>query len=136
MAKLEPSSANAGFIQNQPIIKNQFHDDVSLKRVVKRVCPFPTPIRSCIDVVLVFLPSSILDRVGPEIAELGDQVLSQQIFDWVTDAEKNQPYIRGSGRDAFGRPRCELVVAEGWRKLQDFGFEKGYVTPTENGKRD
>jgi len=73
----------------------------------------------------VFLPSSILEKVGPEIEQLGQDVLSQQIFDWITDAEKNQPYLRGSGRDAFGKPKSELVVTEGWKKLQDFGLEKG-----------
>lgn len=35
-AKMEPSSANTGFIQQQPIIKNQFHEDVSLQRIAKR----------------------------------------------------------------------------------------------------
>lgn len=45
----------------------------------------------------------------------------------MTDSEKNQPYLRGNGRDAFGKPKSELVVTEGWRKLQDFGFEKGLV---------
>lgn len=73
----------------------------------------------------MFLPSSILEKVGPEIEQLGQDVLSQQIFDWITDAEKNQPYLRGSGRDAFGKPKSELVVTEGWKKLQDFGLEKG-----------
>ncbi|KAK3377888.1 acyl-CoA dehydrogenase/oxidase [Podospora didyma] len=108
---MEPSSSNTGFIQQLPTIKNQFHDDASLLRVAK-----------------LFLPPSVLDHVGPEMEQLGDEVLEQQIFDWVTDAEKNQPYLRGSGRDAFGKP-CggELVVTEGWKKLQDFGFEKGVV---------
>ncbi|KAK4451917.1 hypothetical protein QBC34DRAFT_457667 [Podospora aff. communis PSN243] len=107
---MEPSSSNTGFIQQQPVLKNQFYDDVSLRRVVK-----------------LFLPGDILEKVEPEIAELGEQVLSQQIFDWVTDAEKNLPYLRGSGRDAFGKPRSELVVTEGWRKLQEFGLKKGFV---------
>ncbi|KAK0652301.1 hypothetical protein B0T16DRAFT_387589 [Cercophora newfieldiana] len=107
---MEPSSSNTGFIQKQPVLKNQFYDDVSLRRAVK-----------------LFLPPDVLVKVEPEIAELGEQVLSQEILDWVTDAEKNQPYLRGSGRDAFGKPRSELVVTEGWRRLQDFGFEKGVV---------
>ncbi|KXX76927.1 putative acyl-CoA dehydrogenase AidB [Madurella mycetomatis] len=107
---MEPSSSNTGFIQKQPVIKNQFHDDASLQRIIK-----------------LFLPRSILDQISPEAARLGDEVLSQQVFDWVTDAERNQPYLRGSGRDAFGKPKSELVVGEGWRKLQDFGFEKGVV---------
>lgn len=73
----------------------------------------------------VFLPHPLLDQISPEAASLGDEVLTDQIFDWVTGAERNQPYLRGGGRDAFGRPRSELVVTEGWRKLQEFGFQKG-----------
>jgi len=41
---MEPSSSNTGFIQKQPVLKNQFHDDVSLRRVVKRTlshCSIP-----------------------------------------------------------------------------------------------
>lgn len=55
--------------------------------------------------------------------------MSPQIFDWVTDAEKNQPYVVGGGRNAFGQPvSTKLVVGEGWRKLQEFSIGKGYVT--------
>ena len=73
----------------------------------------------------MFLPPALLDDVSAEISQLADEVLSPQIFDWVTDAERNLPYLRGSGRDAFGRPRSDLVVTEGWRKLQEFGLKKG-----------
>ncbi|KAK3686040.1 hypothetical protein B0T22DRAFT_492853 [Podospora appendiculata] len=103
-------TSNTGFFQQQPELKNQYYDDVSLQRVIK-----------------LFLPSSLLEQVEPEIAQLGHDVLSPQIFDWVTDAERNLPYLRGNGRDAFGKPRSELVVTEGWKRLQDFGFEKGMV---------
>jgi alkylation response protein AidB-like acyl-CoA dehydrogenase len=65
--------------------------------------------------------------VQPDLARFGDQVLAPAIFDWITDAEKNLPYIRGSGRDAFGKPKSELVVTEGWKKLQDFGITNGVV---------
>ncbi|KAK0671823.1 hypothetical protein QBC41DRAFT_269790 [Cercophora samala] len=107
---MEPSSSNTGFIQQQPVIKNQFYDDVSYQRVAR-----------------LFLPSDVFDKITPDAAQLGQEVLSQQVFDWVTDAEHNQPYLRGNGRDSFGRPKSELVVGEGWRKLQDYGFEKGVV---------
>ncbi|KAK3351809.1 acyl-CoA dehydrogenase/oxidase [Neurospora tetraspora] len=107
---MEPSSANTGFIQQQPIIKNQFHEDVSLQRIAN-----------------LYLPPSLLENVSPEISRLGDAVLTQQIFDWITDSERNTPYLRGSGRDAFGRPKQELIVTEGWRKLQEFGFANGVV---------
>jgi hypothetical protein len=73
----------------------------------------------------VFLPQPLLDQISPEAAQLGEEVLSQHVFDWVTDAERSQPYLRGNGRDAFGRAKSELVVTEGWRKLQDFGLQQG-----------
>jgi hypothetical protein len=34
---MEPSSSNTGFFQQQPVIKNQFHDDASLQRITKRM---------------------------------------------------------------------------------------------------
>ncbi|KAJ8122508.1 hypothetical protein O1611_g9821 [Lasiodiplodia mahajangana] len=108
---MEPASANTGFFQLLPTLKNQFLHDPSIRRIFK-----------------LFLPSDIARTVAPEIARLGDEVLQQHVFDWVTDAEKNQPYITGGGRNAFGQPvSTKLVVTEGWRKLQDFSIEKGFV---------
>lgn len=75
----------------------------------------------------MFLPAPVLAKVKSDIAKFGDDVLSPAIFDWITDAERNLPYIRGNGRDAFGKPKSELVVAEGWRKLQEFGISNGVV---------
>ncbi len=34
--KMEPSSADRGFFQQEPQLKNQFHDDISFRRVMKR----------------------------------------------------------------------------------------------------
>jgi hypothetical protein len=73
----------------------------------------------------VFLPSGVFRTVEQEIAQLCDDVLSRSIFDWITDAEKNLPHLRGNGRDSFGKPKSELVVTEGWRNLQEFGIGKG-----------
>lgn len=76
----------------------------------------------------MFLPSDIRSRVEPELSAIGDKVLSQEIFDAITDSERNVPYLRGSGRNAFGQPRSDaLVVTEGWTKLQNFGIENGFV---------
>ena len=34
---MEPSSSNTGFFQEMPVVRNQFHDDVSLQRVARRI---------------------------------------------------------------------------------------------------
>lgn len=66
-------------------------------------------------------------QVQGEVAQLGEDVLSDKVFAWVADAEKNTPYLAGHGRDIFGRPTSRLVLGEGWRSLQAFGIEKGIV---------
>ncbi|KAI1347439.1 very-long-chain acyl-CoA dehydrogenase [Xylaria sp. FL0043] len=109
---MEPASANTGFFQPQPTLKNQFHHDASIKRIFN-----------------LFLPADIAQTVAPEIDSLGDEVLQPHIFDWVIDAERNQPYVTGGGRNAFGQPvSTKLVVTEGWRKLQSFSVKKGLVS--------
>ena len=146
---MEPSSANTGFIQQQPIIKNQFHDDVSLQRIAKRTSSIPSfppslgspqltpspvslihPRHSTNTTLTVYLPPSLLSNISPSLSDLGNLVLSPEIFSWITDSELNTPYLLGSGRDSFGRPSLstqQLVCSEGWRKLQEFGFTHGVV---------
>ncbi|PTB78365.1 hypothetical protein M440DRAFT_1372910 [Trichoderma longibrachiatum ATCC 18648] len=105
---MEPSGANKGFFQPAPILPNQFYDDVSFRRCFK-----------------LFLPFSVITEVEAEVAALGRDVLSDEVFAWITDAERNKPYLKGSGRDAFGRLQGELVTGEGWRQLQKFGLSRG-----------
>lgn len=124
---MEPSSSNKGFFQEPPSLPNQFHDDVSFQRAMKRapsVLAVPYSCRRLI--VVVFLPQHVREQVSPEIERVGEEVLQDRIFQWIVDAERNKPYLKGSGRDAFGRPTSELVTGEGWRKLQEFGIGKGY----------
>ncbi|KAM0198352.1 hypothetical protein ACHAPA_012340 [Fusarium lateritium] len=107
---MEASGADKGFFQKPPILKNQFYDDLTFQRCF-----------------LLFLPRHIIQQVQAEVAALGDDVLSDQVFAWITDAERNKPYLKGSGRDAFGQWSGDLVTGEGWRGLQDFGQSRGFV---------
>ncbi|CAM1501121.1 Fc.00g102830.m01.CDS01 [Cosmosporella sp. VM-42] len=107
---MESSGADKGFFQQAPVLRNQFYDDSSYQRCFK-----------------LFLPSQLARQVEAEVATLGDEVLSDQVFAWVTDAEHNKPYLKGSGRDAFGNWKGELFTGEGWRELQKFGLAHGFV---------
>ncbi|KAF8859688.1 acyl-CoA dehydrogenase NM domain-like protein [Acephala macrosclerotiorum] len=111
------SSSNDGFFQVIPILENQFHNDPSFQRVLK-----------------LFLSQEVVESISQDLSNFGQQVLSKQILDWVTDAERNVPYLKGSGRDAFGRRTSELIVGEGWRELQKFGIENGVVAAGYEGK--
>ncbi|CAK7267363.1 hypothetical protein SEPCBS119000_002510 [Sporothrix epigloea] len=107
---MQPSSSDTGFFQDLPELPNQFYDDVSFQRVFK-----------------FLIPKDLRRQVEPELAQLGEDVLAPHIFELVTDAERNLPYLRGNGRNALGRPGSELVTGEGWRGLQAFGMERGIV---------
>lgn len=73
----------------------------------------------------MFLPQQIVQQVQAELASLGADVLSDQVFAWITDAEHNKPFLKGSGRDVFGQWKGDLVTGEGWRGLQNFGLSRG-----------
>ncbi|KAK6864999.1 hypothetical protein PG990_005565 [Apiospora arundinis] len=107
---MESSSAENGFFQALPVLRNQFQDDPTCHRVLS-----------------LFLPPIILEQVSSEIEKTGEEALQPHVFACVTDAERNLPYVLGSGKDAFGQPvSSELVVSEGWRTLQSLGFIKGF----------
>lgn len=75
----------------------------------------------------MFLPTDIAATARDEVCRLGQDVISDRIFSWISDAERNKPYLKGSGRDAFGHWTGELVTSEGWRQLQNFGIARGMV---------
>ncbi|KAH7148705.1 acyl-CoA dehydrogenase/oxidase [Dactylonectria macrodidyma] len=107
---MESSSADKGFFQQSPVLENQVYDDATFQRCFK-----------------LFLSAEVASKVEAEVAQLGNEVLSDQVFAWITDAEHNKPYLKGSGRDAFGKWKGDLVTGEGWRGLQDFGIAHGIV---------
>lgn len=78
----------------------------------------------------MFLSADVVSKAEGEVSSFGQDVISDQIFTWITDSEHNKPYLKGSGRDAFGKWKGELITGEGWRNLQDFGLSKGYVELT------
>ncbi|KAK7419344.1 hypothetical protein QQZ08_010877 [Neonectria magnoliae] len=102
---MESSGADKGFFQESPVLENQVYDDATFQRCFRH----------------------LVRKVWPEVAELGNEVLSDQVFAWVTDAEHNKPYLKGSGRDVFGQWKGDLVTGEGWRGLQNFGLAHGFV---------
>ena len=123
----KPSSGTAGFFQSVPRIQNQWLQDESLNRIAER--KHPTPIRAPpgADSTKVYLPKSVLQDVHAEFKRFGEEVLSKHVIDWVSDAERNLPYVKGSGYDSFGHRVDELVTSEGWKRLQELGLQHGYA---------
>lgn len=80
---------------------------------------------ACLSFLAVLLPEWVSNAAGPDLESFGSAVLSDQVMAWVSDAERNPPYLRGAGFDTWGRPNNDLVTSEGWRHLQEMGFREG-----------
>ena len=104
----KPSSSTDGFFQSSPVVLNQFYDDQAFTRALG-----------------LFLPSKVQIAIAPELSTFGDKVLTREILDLVTDAEKHPPYLKTW--DSWGRRRDDLVTSEGWRQLSAIGIQEGMV---------
>jgi hypothetical protein len=94
--------------------------------VISSAQPAVTIIHRALTVQAVFVPRDVLRQATTDIEELCERAIQPQIFDWVTDAERNLPHVSGGGKNAFGQPESpKLVLSEGWRRLQDVGSEIG-----------
>jgi hypothetical protein len=45
---------------------------------------------------VVFLPQNIIRDTAADLSRFGDEVLTKKVFDWVSDAERNLPFVRGN----------------------------------------
>lgn len=108
----QPATSTTGFFQPTPVVENQWLEDAALRRASA-----------------LFVPAPVLNKVSPALSKLGAEVLTPEILNHVTNAEKNPPYIDGDGYNSFGVPKdsAALVTSPGWKALQDFGLENGVV---------
>ncbi|PTB60037.1 hypothetical protein M431DRAFT_70876 [Trichoderma harzianum CBS 226.95] len=105
---MESSGADKGFFQRPPSLLNQFYEDATYQRCFK-----------------LFLPAELREQVKPEVAKLGQEVLADRIFAWITDVERNKPYLKGSGRNAFGQWQGKLIMTEGCASCRNLALRKG-----------
>ena len=90
-----PSSASSGMFMTSPVLENQYHADSSFVRITRRWSPSIVRRKVLTNSCIVFLPPKILRETATDLSRFGDEVLSKKVLDWVSDAERNVPYIRG-----------------------------------------
>lgn len=62
----------------------------------------------------VFLPRKVVQDTAADLSRFGAEVISKQVLDWTSDAERNVPYVRG--KCAFQTPVTRkplLMLAQG-----------------------
>lgn len=107
---MKPATATTGFFQEGPQLQNQFDSDKGLQRVLNH-----------------FVPKDVLVQASQqELTSLGEKVVSDEVFEWVAEAERNLPYI--VHQDTFGNYVNKLVTSYGWKKLKEFSAEQGIIS--------
>lgn len=74
-----------------------------------------------------YLPSDLFKAVVPELTALASEATSERIQNWVSNAEKQQPYVKT--HNVWGR-RYDVdrpVTSDGWKQLGKWGAQRGSV---------
>ena len=108
LSSLKPSTLDEGFRLTPARLRNPFDSDPAYQRVLAW-----------------YLPSDVLDRIAPRLRAFGDEAVSDQIHEWISNAKTQQPYIKT--RDLFNNryPYDRLVTSRGWKKLGRWGISNG-----------
>ncbi|AOW01248.1 hypothetical protein B0I72DRAFT_139169 [Yarrowia lipolytica] len=109
------ATATTGFFQDRPTLLNQYDGNSALKKVAE-----------------FYLSHKTLAAVLPELRELGDYVISKEIFEWQEDAETNIPRVEHQG--TFGHPKNRLIVSQGWKLLKAKAFAAGIISDSYERK--
>lgn len=104
---MEPSTIDSGFILSLPKLQNPA-SDVAYQRLLAW-----------------YLPQPLLNNLRPRLEKFGDEAISDHINEWISTAERDQPYVKS--RNVWGEkyPHDRLVTSEGWKQLGRWGILNG-----------
>lgn len=121
LAQSTPTSATI----IRPHLENQFYDDAVFIRALSCTKNQINPVYH--GKILTnwsgFLPSDTMAKASPELASLGERMLSREFLDMHSNTETTPPYIRPL--DTWGRRVDHVVTSNGWRHFRAFTQSEG-----------
>ena len=74
-----------------------------------------------------YLPVEVLSVVEPRLTKFAREAISDEVYEWISNAESEQPYVKT--RNVWGAryPFDRLVTAHGWKQLGKWGARNGYA---------
>ncbi|KIX04743.1 uncharacterized protein Z518_05613 [Rhinocladiella mackenziei CBS 650.93] len=108
---LRSSMVDKGFVLSLPRLENPFTSDNSYQRIVK-----------------AYLPPGVFEIVKPRLTRFAEEAVSDEINEWISNAEKQQPYVKTS--DVWGKrfPYDRLITSHGWKELGRWGAKNGVIS--------
>src|SRR3569833_1330669 len=136
---MESSSADRGFFQQPPVLQNQVYEDVAFRRVMscETTCCHPTGrvyFRAKTQTT-VFMPSALIQEVEPEMAQLGEEVISPQIYNYITDHAQFSRFIQMLRVHLWGgacaNTMCPGAMTDGAARLLEQQLGRPDLDPTQ-----
>jgi hypothetical protein len=108
LATSTPSTIDTGFILSLPKLPNPLTSDRAYQRILSW-----------------YLPEPVLDRVLPQLNTFGQEAVSDRVNEWISNAERQQPYVKT--RNVWGEKYSHdrLVTSQGWKELGKWGAKNG-----------
>ncbi|KAF2103032.1 hypothetical protein NA57DRAFT_63732 [Rhizodiscina lignyota] len=105
---MEPSSADTGFMLSMQPLENPYLSDPAYQRILEW-----------------YLPQETLSTIQPRLTKFGDEAVSEQVHEWIGNAERDEPYVKT--RNVWGQkyPYDRLVTSNGWKQLGRWGSKNG-----------
>ena len=107
---LKPSTADSGFVLSPGPLSNPFTSDQSFQRVLSW-----------------YLPARTLDAVKPNLTRFGDEAISTEVKEWISNAERSPPYVKQYNVWGERNDPDRLVTSWGWREAGKWGIANGVV---------
>ena len=105
---MQPSTIDSGFILSLPKLENPATFDQAYQRLLAW-----------------YLPGNLLHKIKPRLETFGEEAISDRTNELISNAEREQPYVKS--RNVWGEkyPYDKLVTSEGWKQLGRWGIRNG-----------
>lgn len=103
-----PSTIDSGYILSLPRLSNPATSDAAYQRLLSW-----------------YLPLALNEKLQPRLEKFGDEAVSDQVNEWISNAERQPPYVKS--RNVWGEKYSydRLVTSEGWKALGKWGIQNG-----------
>lgn len=103
-----PSTIDSGFRLTLPPLPNPATSDPAYTRILQW-----------------YLPPVVYSQLRPRLEAFGAEAVSDEVHEWISNAEKQPPYVKT--RNVWGEkyPHDRLVTSEGWKRLGAWGVRNG-----------
>ena len=107
---LTHSNIDNGFILSMPKLPNPATSDPAYNRILSW-----------------YLPERVLSKVRPRLEAFGNEAVSDEVNQWISNAERQTPYVKT--RNVWGEKYAydRLVTSQGWKELGRWGAKNGVI---------